>query len=199
MRGGARYNARMKKAGYLWALLFGACVLTAHAEPPEADPAPASDPEVSASLPFTESLLQRAASHVDGLLNSSLQYLGIPYRFGGTTAENGFDCSGLIRRVFKDALGLDLPRTAREMAGRGERISRSELKPGDLVFFHTMRSAFSHVGIYIGDNQFVHSPSKGGRVRIEDMDTAYWRSRFNGARRLVDETKQAAISDSSLH
>ncbi|WP_341678936.1 C40 family peptidase [Niveibacterium sp. SC-1] len=123
---------------------------------------------------------------VEQLMSAGLQYLGIRYRFGGTTPESGFDCSGLVRRVFSDALGLDLPRTAKEIAQRGEQVKRSELKPGDLVFFKTMRQTFSHVGIYLGDNQFLHSPSAGGKVRVESMDSDYWRARFKGARRLLE-------------
>ncbi|GAA5183146.1 hypothetical protein GCM10025771_34060 [Niveibacterium umoris] len=127
-------------------------------------------------------------------MNSGLQYLGIRYRFGGTNADTGFDCSGLVRRVFMDALGLNLPRTAREMSNMGERIDPAELKPGDLVFFKTMRHTFSHVGIYMGDNQFLHSPSAGGKVRVEDMTDSYWRTRFNGARRLVGEESGAQVT-----
>ncbi len=95
-----------------------------------------------------------------------------------------------------DALGLNLPRTAKEMANTGERINPSELKPGDLVFFNTMRRTFSHVGIYLGDNRFLHSPSAGGKVRVESMSDDYWRTRFNGARRVVDQPELRATDTS---
>jgi len=141
-----------------------------------------SSPE--ASLPATAPVAEQGG--VQTLLSTGLQFLGIRYRFGGTSPESGFDCSGLVRRVFSDALGLDLPRTAKELAQHGEQVKRSELKPGDLVFFKTMRQTFSHVGIYLGDNQFLHSPSAGGKVRVESMDSDYWRARFKGARRLLE-------------
>jgi len=92
--------------------------------------------------------------------------------------------------VFKDALGAELPRTSAEISRVGEKIEQKDLQPGDLVFYNTLRRGFSHVGIYLGDNKFIHSPSAGGQVRIESMDLAYWKKRFNGARRInEDETK----------
>lgn len=126
------------------------------------------------------------------LIDKGFGFLGIKYRLGGTGPEaGGFDCSGLVRKVFGDALGLNLPRTASEMARLGDKIGSQELKPGDLVFFNTMRRAFSHVGIYVGDNKFLHSPSTGGVVRVETLDGAYWMKRFNGARRLVPDAQAA--------
>ena len=128
------------------------------------------------------------------LVDEALSYLGIRYRFGGTSPATGLDCSGLVLNVFRNAVGLDLPRTAREMANLGDKIGRQELKPGDLVFFNTMRRTFSHVGIYLGDGKFVHAPSSGGKVRVESISTAYWAKRFNGARRLIDEGEAIAPS-----
>ncbi|MDI3515653.1 MAG: C40 family peptidase [Gammaproteobacteria bacterium] len=121
------------------------------------------------------------------LVDEALSYLGIRYRFGGTSPATGLDCSGLVLNVFRNAVGLNLPRTANEMAKLGDQIGRQELKPGDLVFFNTMRRAFSHVGIYLGDGKFVHAPSSGGKVRVENISNRYWAQRFNGARRLLDE------------
>lgn len=134
-----------------------------------------------------DDVLNGQASSVHDLVNKGMSYLGIRYRFGGTSPETGLDCSGLVQNVFRNAIGLDLPRTAREMASLGDKIGRQDLKPGDLVFFNTMRRAFSHVGIYVGDGQFLHAPSRGGGVRVEDMGSSYWAKRFNGARRLLDE------------
>ncbi len=126
------------------------------------------------------------------LIDKGFGFLGIKYRLGGTGPEvGGFDCSGLVRKVFGDALGLNLPRTASEMARLGDKIGTKDLKPGDLVFFNTMRRTFSHVGIYVGDNKFLHSPSAGGVVRVETLDSAYWMKRFNGARRLVPDAQAA--------
>ncbi|THF66989.1 NlpC/P60 family protein [Pseudothauera nasutitermitis] len=126
-------------------------------------------------------------SETQHLVNQAMSYLGIRYRFGGTSPETGLDCSGLVQNVFRNAVGLDLPRTAREMASLGNRVTRRDLQPGDLVFFNTMRRTFSHVGIYLGDGQFVHAPAKGGSVRVESMQTSYWTQRFSGARRLVSD------------
>ena len=107
--------------------------------------------------------------------------------------DTGFDCSGFVGKVFSDALGFGMPRTAAEMAQMGEQVKINELKPGDLVFFNTMRRAFSHVGIYVGDGKFIHAPRTGGKVRIEDMQQAYWQRRFNGARRAeLPETEAPA-------
>ncbi len=131
-------------------------------------------------------------SGVENLFDKGFSFLGIRYRMGGDgPADGGFDCSGLVRRVFGDALGLNLPRTAAEMAKLGERINKEELKPGDLVFFNTMRRAFSHVGIYLGENRFLHAPASGGVVRVENMDNEYWVKRFSGARRLMSEAQAA--------
>ena len=112
--------------------------------------------------------------------------LGTHYKYGGTSPENGMDCSGLVRYVFKEAWGTELPRTAAEISHTGQHVDPQDLKPGDLVFYNTLRRSFSHVGIYLGDNKFIHAPSTGGKVRIESMDLAYWKSRFNGARRIND-------------
>jgi cell wall-associated NlpC family hydrolase len=151
---------------------------------------------------YTESAQQALSttrSGIESLMDRGMNYLGIRYRFGGTGPESGgFDCSGLVRRVFGDALGLGLPRTAAEMAKLGDKVGKSDLKPGDLVFFNTMRRTFSHVGIYLGDNRFLHAPSKGGAVRIESLDTAYWKKRFNGARRVMSEAEAAQATPVSL-
>jgi cell wall-associated NlpC family hydrolase len=116
----------------------------------------------------------------------ALSLLGTPYRYGGSSPETGLDCSGFVRHVFAVALNRDLPRRSEEISGFGEPVSRAELQPGDLVFFNTLRRAFSHVAIYIGDGRFVHAPAKRGRVRIEGLDDRYWAPRFDGARRLID-------------
>ncbi|MFZ9336458.1 MAG: C40 family peptidase, partial [Burkholderiaceae bacterium] len=118
------------------------------------------------------------------LVVNAMGFLGGPYRRGGNNAESGFDCSGFVRAMFEQTVGLVLPRRAREQAQVTQAIDRQDLQPGDLVFFNTMRSNYSHVGIYVGDNKFIHSPKPGERVRVEDMRQAYWERRFNGARRV---------------
>jgi cell wall-associated NlpC family hydrolase len=119
------------------------------------------------------------------LVLSAMNFLGVPYRRGGNTAEDGFDCSGFTRHVFEMSLGLVLPRRAEQQAREAglASVARDQLKPGDLVFFNTLRRTFSHVGIYVGDGKFIHAPRAGSEVRIEDMRQAYWAQRFNGARR----------------
>ncbi len=124
------------------------------------------------------------------LANAALDHLGVKYKFGGTEPDTGFDCSGLITYVAEKSLGLKLPRRSRDLARLGQAVDRSELRIGDLVFFNTLGSRFSHVGIYLGDQQFVHAPRSGAVVRIESMNTSYWQKRYNGARRL--DTHQTA-------
>jgi cell wall-associated NlpC family hydrolase len=111
--------------------------------------------------------------------------LGIKYRFGGETPNTGFDCSGLVSYAAEKSLGLKLPRSSAEMAREGESVKTSELRKGDLVFFNTRGHRNSHVGIYLGNKQFVHAPRAGAVVRVESMDIAYWKKRYNGARRLA--------------
>lgn len=130
------------------------------------------------------SFVDRATATAQDAIDQAIDLLGIRYRRGGSSPEAGFDCSGFVSHVFREGLGLILPRSSKEMSKSGAVIDRDELRPGDLVFFNTMRKAFSHVGIYLGDNQFVHSPRAGGRVRVEDLRDGYWMKRFNGARRI---------------
>jgi cell wall-associated NlpC family hydrolase len=132
----------------------------------------------------TRSFLSGMASKAGDVVVGALNMIGVRYRWGGNTPDSGLDCSGFVRYVFQDTLGMTLPRRAEEMSRVGEKVRVSELKPGDLVFFNTMRRSFSHVGIYIGDNKFVHSPSTGSTIRVDDMDNSYWEKRFTGARRI---------------
>ncbi|MGH8818200.1 MAG: C40 family peptidase, partial [Achromobacter pestifer] len=110
----------------------------------------------------------------NAMVSEALNYLGIRYRFGGSSPDTGFDCSGLVTYSAERSLGLKLPRNAAEMAQQGVSVAKNELKAGDLVFFNTMGRRYSHVGIYLGDDRFVHSPSAGGVVRVESMTMAYW-------------------------
>lgn len=111
--------------------------------------------------------------------------LGAHYRYGGQSPETGFDCSGLIAHVFERAWGVQLPRRAVEQAKLGKPIPKASLEPGDLLFYNTRNAPYSHVGIYIGDGRFIHAPRRGKRVRAENVDSPYWKARFNGARRLA--------------
>lgn len=148
-----------------------------------ADELPPLQPSLILAEP-SPSLMSRAVDGVQATLDQALGYLGIRYKRGGSTPETGFDCSGFVRYVYNESLGLILPRNARAMSQEGEQVAKTELMPGDLVFFNTMKRTFSHVGIYLGNNLFVHAPRTGARVRIEDMTDKYWSRRYNGARRV---------------
>lgn len=137
-------------------------------------------PEQTTALTKIQGLTSRASE----LALQAMSLIGIRYKYGGTSPENGLDCSGLVRYLFKEAWGKELPRTSEEISRVGEKIDTHELQPGDLVFYNTLRRGFSHVGVYLGDNKFIHAPSGGGQVRIESMDMSYWKNRFNGARRI---------------
>lgn len=141
-------------------------------------------------------LFDQVRDHATDLVMNAMNFLGVSYRRGGNTADTGFDCSGFTRHVFENSLGLLLPRRSAEQAESAGllRINADDLKPGDLVFFNTMRRAFSHVGIYLGDGKFIHAPRTGSQVRVEDMREAYWVKRFNGARRAPVLADTAALS-----
>ncbi len=126
-------------------------------------------------------------SVADEVLMSAMSLEGIKYKYGGSSPETGFDCSGFVGYVYHKAANLKLPRTSRGISRVGQNINQSQLQAGDLVFFNTMKRSYSHVGIYVGDGRFIHAPRKGSFVRIESMQTSYWKNRFNGARRL-DQT-----------
>lgn len=139
----------------------------------------------SAMAEGSQGLVRQVRDAASDLVISAMHFLGVPYRRGGDSPDDGFDCSGFTRHIFEHSLGLVLPRRADQQAhGAGlQSIARDELKPGDLVFFNTMRRAFSHVGIYVGDGKFIHAPRTGAQVRLEDLRASYWSRRFNGARR----------------
>ena len=117
-------------------------------------------------------------------LLQTLLALGVDYRYGGGSHNSGFDCSGLVAHVFREAYGIELPHNARAQSELGVRVSLSELRAGDLVFYNTLDRPFSHVGIYLGDGRFVHAPKTGAQVRVEPIRGTYWMRRFDGARRI---------------
>lgn len=127
---------------------------------------------------------QSVSNKASELVVNAMGFLGVPYKRGGNTVETGFDCSGFVRAIYEQSVGLLLPRRAEQQAAATQRIEKNELQPGDLVFFNTMRRAFSHVGIYVGDGKFIHSPKPGAEVRVESMGVSYWQRRFDGARRV---------------
>jgi cell wall-associated NlpC family hydrolase len=160
-------------------------------------------PATLTAAPPESAFIERVRDRASDMVLTAMNFLGVPYKRGGNSAEHGFDCSGFTRQVFEASLGLVLPRRADEQAKAPGlvAIKRDELQPGDLVFFNTLRRTFSHVGIYVGDGKFIHSPRAGGEVRVEDMRFAYWAKRYNGARRAdpiadpaTTETPTAALS-----
>lgn len=128
------------------------------------------------------------------LVVTAMGFLGVPYKRGGNSAEaGGFDCSGFVKAMYEQTIGMVLPRKAEQQAAATQKIEKTELKPGDLVFFNTLRRAFSHVGIYVGDGKFIHSPKPGAEVRVESMQSSYWLRRFDGARRVTPAESQAQL------
>ncbi|ANN67357.1 C40 family peptidase [Bordetella bronchialis] len=122
----------------------------------------------------------------DRVVAAGLDALGTRYRYGGDDPDTGFDCSGLVSFIYKEVAGMDLPRRARDQRAEGRAVKTAQLQPGDLVFFGIRRhNQTSHVGIYIGNNEFIHAPTRGEKVRIDTLDSAYWSKRFNGARRYI--------------
>jgi len=154
---------------------------------------PATAVEIDGETNFLVNSLSSFTDRATQLAIEAMSLVGINYRRGGNSPENGLDCSGFVRYVFREAQGKELPRTSAEISKLGESVDKQDLQPGDLVFFNTLRHAFSHVGIYLGDNKFIHSPSSGGAVRIDNMDRSYWKARFNGARRI--ETNENATAN----
>ncbi len=141
-----------------------------------------------------EQVRQTVGNKASDLVVNAMGFLGVPYKRGGNTAETGFDCSGFVRAMYEQTIGLVLPRRADQQAAATQSIDKADLKPGDLVFFNTLRRTFSHVGIYVGEGRFIHSPKPGAEVRVESMKIDYWASRFDGARR-VQATTTATSSD----
>jgi cell wall-associated NlpC family hydrolase len=129
-----------------------------------------------------------SASSSDDKMNELVMYAmslaDMPYHFGGSSPDNGFDCSGFVDHVFRHSLGISLPRTSHEISQVGTVVKKEHLRPGDLVFYNTQHSSYSHVGIYVGEDKFVHAPKTGSQIRVEKMNEKYWLNRYNGARRI---------------
>ncbi len=152
--------------------------------PPIAAPTPMTEPP---PMPSNEALSMdhsEWSGRAQEVLVIALSLTGVKYRYGGDSPETGFDCSGFVRYVFQQAASLTLPHSTRAISKLGQVISMEQLQPGDLVFFDTLKSAFSHVGIYLGSDRFIHAPSAGGSINVVSMHDTYWAKRYNGARRL---------------
>ena len=142
-------------------------------------------PEAPAVLPGARTMhpAYPVTGKSEGVLQTLLA-LGIDYRRGGSSVATGFDCSGLVAHVYQNAFNVKLPRLAKQQASSGRVIELAQIEAGDLLFYDTQGEPNSHVGIYIGDGRFVHAPRSGAKVRVERIESGYWRSRFNVARRI---------------
>ena len=147
-----------------------------------------------------QSLLNQVRNKASDLVVTAMNFIGVRYRRGGASASEGFDCSGFTRHIFENSIGLVLPRRADEQAKAPGllNIGKDELRPGDLVFFNTLRRTFSHVGIYVGDGKFIHSPRTGGQVRVEDMREAYWTSSASTARAALPQVGDGSPAQHAL-
>ena len=127
----------------------------------------------------------KATDAASSVALQALAHLGTPYRSGGLSPRSGFDCSGLVAYVYREGAGLALPRNTLDLSQLGVAIEPDALRPGDLVFYNTQRREYSHVGIYLGEDRFIHAPSSGGEVRVENLRADYWMRRYSGARRFI--------------
>lgn len=181
----------MSRLRYTGTVLLLAAAL-ASAAPPADTPDQAGGSQASAAETRQErSAVDRPAAAGDKadiktqeLVLQALALVGVTYKWGGKSPESGLDCSGLVRYVFGQSLQMALPHNALAISKLGENVEKEKLKPGDLVFFNTLKRKFSHVGIYLGDDRFIHAPSAGAGVEIVNMKDQYWQKRFDGARRL---------------
>ena len=158
---------------FLSSLFLTACGILPFSSEKTPEPPPASR-----RLPPSE--------HGQEVVLYALGLIDTGYRFGGRNPKAGLDCSGMVSYVFGNAIGMKLTGSAADIARQGKPVNRGDLRPGDLVFFNTRNAPFSHVGIYIGDNRFIHAPSSGGRVRIDQLGARYYATRYQTARAYFD-------------
>lgn len=169
------------KFRHLLCLFFSVAILAnPEEEIPESPPA--------AKVEQTPEQIKAGNLFAQDIMLQALELIGVRYRYGGKSPETGLDCSGFIRYVFQQTLNIALPHNAFAISRLGEEVEKQALKPGDLVFFNTLGRRFSHVGIYLGDERFVHAPSTGRRVEVVNMTEKYWAKRYTGARRVTKET-----------
>lgn len=178
------------------ALMLAACLASAPVQAAPKDDLDnwLADKGLLMQLDQVRQSVNEASLRTSDIVVHAMGFLGVPYRLGGNSIDTGFDCSGFVKAVFEQALGLALPRRAEQQAAATDNIEKKDLQPGDLVFFNTLRRTFSHVGIYVGNNRFIHSPRPGAEVRVENMDVSYWSRRFDGARRVSPEASEAVRS-----
>ena len=169
----------MEKHTPLFLIAFLSLILAGCASQPMRSPEAEPEPE-AATAPVI-----RSTDEASTVAMQALAYLGTPYRTGGLSPQTGFDCSGLVAYAYREGAGLALPRNTRDLSHVGEPVERTALRPGDLVFYNTQRREYSHVGIYLGEDRFIHAPSSGGEVRVENLRAGYWVRRYSGARRVI--------------
>ena len=133
---------------------------------------------------FFGKVADTVSDSTSNLINNAMQLIGVRYRWGEANQQTGYDASAFVKYVFNDTLGFLFPTKSGDMSQVGFQVSRDKLKPGDLVFFNTLQRANSHVGIYVGEDKFIHAPARGASVRVDDMTSKYWEQRFDGARRV---------------
>lgn len=189
---------RLAAAAALAAAIFSNASAFASTTPPEASlgcvedvmealisaPAFANAGAQTPAAPLGGKLVAAVADPRQLLAEFALKLRDIRYRHGGRVPSTGFDCSGFVHYVFAHALGVDLPENSASQFNAGVKVARDDMRTGDLVFFHTRGKHVSHVGIYLGDGRFIHSPATGERVRVNRLDEQYWAHRFVGAKRL---------------
>jgi cell wall-associated NlpC family hydrolase len=173
------------RAAVLAALALSIAVLAGCSSTPAPVARPATEPPVTPSRGATTYFSLEDESHAREMVLFALGLLDTGYRFGGRNPEAGLDCSGMVAWIVENISGKRLPHNAAQIADRTRPIQLSQLQPGDLVFFNTMKRRHSHMGIYIGDGRFVHAPSSRGSVRVERLDNRYFAPRIDGARTLV--------------
>lgn len=171
----------------LFSTLLSGCGSYAPARPaPVEEPRHVQVPSNPPPLPARPSApAQRATPGQSEMLFRVLSSIGVDYKYGGSSHATGFDCSGLVAHVFREGYGVALPRNTYGQSQAGRPVFAEDLQPGDLVFYNTLDRPFSHVGIYLGDGRFIHAPKTGAAVRVESLKSAYWSTRWNGARRIA--------------
>jgi cell wall-associated NlpC family hydrolase len=166
---------------------FGATVVDAIASPRAAKTEPAADSDESSdSIVLDDPIATQAVAVSDprqDLTDFAMQFVDVRYRRGGRAPSTGFDCSGFVHYVFSQVLGIDLPQNSVGQYEVGKQVARTDMKTGDLVFFKIRGKRISHVGIYLGEGRFIHSPTTGERVRVDNLSAQYWAHHFAGARR----------------
>lgn len=182
----------------LLTLLLAACAGTANRAPVAAYVPPSvAEPEVAEVVDFSDDQSYELPMLADSILERGFELVGTPYRYGGTSSKTGFDCSGFVGYLFREEAGIRLPRSTREMIKLdAPEIARKDLEPGDIIFFnHRGRGRVSHTGIYIGDNQFIHSASRhSGGVRVDSLANSYWRASFIEAKRVLTQASLPVAS-----